>query len=309
MARRDLLTADERQILFGVPTDRENLARHYMLSSQDLALVATRRGDTNQIGFAVQLGLLRHPGFGFTLDAGAPVELVAFLGEQIGVPVAAFERYASRPATASVHAREAEAALGLRPPVNADLPLLIEAATQAAWSTDRGVPIITGITDALRASCITLPSPSVIERAGLAGRARARQRAYDAMLAGVPADSIAKLDAILIVDPQTGHTTLAWLREIANAPTADNVCGLLERLHRVRATGLPAAIGDCIHSDRLHQLVREGRASPAQLLGRYTPSRRRATLAAVLLDLETRLTDAALDMAVDRRAKLTPFEG
>ena len=119
MARRNLLIPDERQILFGVPTDRENLAPHYMLSSQDLALVATRRGDTNQIGFAVHLGLLRHPGFGFTLDVGAHTELVAFMGEQIGVPIAAFERYASRPATASVHAREAEAALGLRPPIAA----------------------------------------------------------------------------------------------------------------------------------------------------------------------------------------------
>jgi TnpA family transposase len=112
MARRDLLTPDERLAIFGVPTDRENLARHNMLSPKELALVAARRGDTNQIGFAVQLGLLRHPGFGFTLDAGAPTELVAFMGEQIGVPVAAFGRYASRPATASVHAREAETALG-----------------------------------------------------------------------------------------------------------------------------------------------------------------------------------------------------
>ena len=117
------------------------------------------------------------------------------------------------------------------------------------------------------------------------------------MLAGVSADSIIKLDAILIVDPQTGVTPLAWLRDIASAPSTDNVCGLLERLHRVRAIGLPATIGDSIHPDRLHQLIREGRASPAQLLGRYTPSRRRATLTAVLLDLETQLTDAALDMA------------
>ena len=85
------------------------------------------------------------------------------------------------------------------------------------------MPIVIGIVDALRASCITLPSPSVIERAGIAGRARARQRTYDALLAGVPADSLAKLDAVLAVDPQTRVTPLAWLREIATAPTPDNV--------------------------------------------------------------------------------------
>src|SRR3546814_9413488 len=98
--------------------------------------------------------------------------------------------------------------LGLRQPTNADLPLLIDAGAQAAWSTDRGVPIVAGITEALRASCITLPAPSVIERAGIAGRARARQRTYDALLAGVPVDSLAQLDAVLIVDPRTGLTPL-----------------------------------------------------------------------------------------------------
>ena len=297
MARRDLLTDIERRALFGVPDAREDLARHYMLSSRDLAFVASKRGDTNRLGFAVQLALLRHPGFGFTLDGGASAPLVAFMGEQIGVAASAFDGYAVRQATASVHAREAEHALGLRQPTNADLPLLIEAGARAAWSTDRGAPIVVGITDALRALCITLPSLSVIERAGLAGRARARQRTYDALLAAVSAESAAKLDTLLIVDPQTGLTPLAWLREVANAPTPDNVRGLLDRLARVRDIGLPVAIGDMIHPDRLRQLVREGRASSAQLIGRYTPSRRRATLAAMILDHEAKLVDAALDMA------------
>lgn len=284
MARRDLLTDAERRALFGVPETREDLARHYMLSPRDLVSVVAKRGDTNRLGFAVQFALLRHPGFGFTLEEGAPEHLVAFMGEQIGVFASAFDRYAARPATASVHARDAEAALGLRQPTNADLPLLIEAGAKAAWSTDRGVPIVIGITEALRASCITLPSPSVIERAGIAGRARARLRAYDALLVGVSADSLAKLDAVLVVDPQTGLTPLAWLREITTAPTPDNVRGLLDRLARVRDIGLPVAIGDAIHPDRLRQLVREGRASSAQLISRYTPSRRRATLAAMILD-------------------------
>ena len=297
MARRELLTEAERQAIFGVPVAREDLARHYMLSTDDIALVAARRGSANQLGFAVQLALLRHPGFGFTLEEGAPAHLVAFMGGQIGAAASTFDGYAARPATASDHARDAQAVLGLRPPANSDLPLLIEAGTKAAWSTDRGVPIVMGITEALRASCIMLPSSSVIERAAIAGRARARQRAYDALLAGVPADSLGKLDALLDVDPQTGVTPLAWLREIATAPTPDNVRGLLDRLARVREIGLPVSIGDVVHPDRLRQLVREARASPAQLIGRYTPSRRRATLAAMILDLEAKLTDAALDMA------------
>jgi len=297
MARRELLTDAERQALFSVPAAREDLARHYMLSTNDLALVAARRGRANQIGFAVQLALLRHPGFGFTLEAGVPAQLVTFMGEQIGVAASAFDGYAARPATASDHARDAEAALGLRPPANADLPLLIEAGTRAAWSTDRGVPIVAGITEALRASGIALPSPSVIERAAIAGRARARQRAYVALLACASAESVAKLDALLVIDPRTGLTPLAWLREVATAPTPDNVRGLLDRLARVRDIGLPISIGDAIHPDRLRQLLRDGRASPAQLIGRYTPSRRRATLAAMVLDLEAKLIDAALDMA------------
>jgi hypothetical protein len=164
LARRDLLTPDERQSLFGVPTDRENLAQHYMLSSRNLRLVVLRRSDTNQLGSAVQIGLLRHPGFGFNLDEGAPAQLVGFMGDQIGVSAAAFERYASRSSTASVHAREAETMLGLRTPLNTDLPLLIKAATKATRATDSGVPIITGITGVLCASCITLPSPTVVER-------------------------------------------------------------------------------------------------------------------------------------------------
>src|SRR5208283_1185756 len=45
------------------------------------------------------------------------------------------------------------------------------------------------------------------------------------------------------------------------------------------------------------QFIREGRISDAHQLGRYGAHRRRAILAANVIDLETRLTDALLDMA------------
>jgi hypothetical protein len=52
-----------------------------------------------------------------------------------------------------------------------------------------------------------------------------------------------------------------------------------------------------IHEDRFRQLIREGRISDAHQIARYAAPRRRAMLVASVIDLEARLTDAALDMA------------
>jgi len=65
---------------------------------------------------------------------------------------------------------------------------MIEAAAQCAWSTDRGQPIVAGIIAALLASKIILPAPAAVERAAIAGRARARKRVTDALLSGVSAE-------------------------------------------------------------------------------------------------------------------------
>ncbi|CAN7653798.1 hypothetical protein LJR219_005185 [Phenylobacterium sp. LjRoot219] len=43
--------------------------------------------------------------------------------------------------------------------------------------------------------------------------------------------------------------------------------------------------------------MREGRLSPTYLIDRYTLARRRATIVALLIDLEARLIDAAIEMA------------
>jgi hypothetical protein len=68
------------------------------------------------------------------------------------------------------HARLLAITLGLRSPANADLPMMIEAAAQAAWSTDRGQPIAAAVVSALRAAAVILPASSVIERTAIAGQ-------------------------------------------------------------------------------------------------------------------------------------------
>ena len=273
------------------------MARCFTPTQADRNLVAARRRDANRIGFAVQLALLRHPGIALA-QLEQPVEpLVQWLAKQLEIPAAPFAGYARRPQTMTDHARFLAATLGLRSPTNADLPMMIEAAAQAAWSTERGQPIAVAIIAALRAAGIILPAGNVIEGAAIAGRARARRRATDALLTEVSSEQITKLDRLLTLDPSMNMTPFAWLKAMPVAPKADHIRELLDRLHRVRDIGLSAGIAERIHEERLRQFVREGYASDAHQLGRYAARRRRAILVATVLDLEARLTDAVLDMA------------
>jgi hypothetical protein len=260
-------------------------------------LVATRRRDANRVGFAVQLALLRHPGIALA-HLEQPVEpLVHWLARQLEIPAAPFAGYARRPQTMTDHARLLATTLGLRPSANSDLALMIEAAAQAAWSTDLGQPIAAAVISALRAAGIILPASSVVERTAIAGRARARRRATDALLVGVSGTQISKLDQLLERDATLVMTPFAWLKAMPIAPKADHIRELLDRLRRVRDIGLPPKIAETVHEDRLQQFVREGYASDAHQLGRYAARRRRAILIATILDLEARLTDAVLNMA------------
>jgi hypothetical protein len=296
LKRRQILTDEERQALLGIPQDADSLARLFTLSRSDRHLVAERLSDASRLGFAVQLALLRHPGTVLANLDQSPEPLVIWLATQLGIP-AAFAAYARRPQTMTDHARRLAMTLGLRAPVAADLVPMIEVAAQAAWASDRGQPIVAAVIAALRTAGIIVPPAAVIERAAIAGRARARKRATDALLAGMTEEQLAKLDRLLVSDGSVGMTQFAWLKAMPIAPKADHVGELLDRLGRVREIGLQPDISERVAAERQRQFVREGYAADAHQLGRYTAHRRRAILVATAADLESRLTDAVLDMA------------
>lgn len=138
-----------------------------------------------------------------------PEALIAFMAEQLVIAPGLLSDYASREQTMTDHARELATALGFRGPVRSDVPLMIEAAAGAAWATDNGVTIAAGVIDALRGAKILLPAISTIERAGIAGRARARKQATQALLSGLNSAQLTKLDALFAASDDTESAPLA----------------------------------------------------------------------------------------------------
>jgi len=96
MTRRKLLSPKERQALLGIPDDEASLIRHYTLSPQDRLQAEVRRRAHNQLGNAVQLCLMRHPGRILEGEESPPAAMVAYVAEQLEVDPGAFALYSRR---------------------------------------------------------------------------------------------------------------------------------------------------------------------------------------------------------------------
>lgn len=297
MPRRTLLSAEARSRLLGIPTDRAEMARHYVLDAADLALVRARRRAANRLGFAVQLCLLRHPGTGLGAGEHPPAPMLAFVAEQLGVPPAAFAAYAARDQTRREHAAELLATLRLRSFRLADWRACLRVGAEAAWAADRGEPIVGAMLAHLRAEGVVVPGAAVLERIGLAARARARRLAFARLAEGMGDAERVALDALLVPDPALrGRSRFAWLRDAPEAPGPANILALLDRLDWVRGLDVDPARAARIHPARLARLVEEGGTMTAQHLAGVEPARRTALLVAQVADLRTRLADATLAM-------------
>ena len=296
MPRRSLLSNEQRTRLFAVPVDHAEMAKHYVLSADDLALVQIKRRSVNRLGFAIELCLLRHPGQGLGPGEHPPEAMIGFVAHQLGVSPAAFADYALRDQTRREHAVELQKYLRLRGFRLADWRACLQVGTDTAWATDRGEPIVRAMLAHLRAANVLIPAATVLERIGLAARVRARKRVFQALADGLTGDERAALDALLTVDPELHHSRFAWLRDYSESPAPSNILELLTRLEYVRGLKIDPDRAGRVHAARLGRLVDEGAIMTVQHIIDLEPARRTAILVAQVTDLDARLADATLAM-------------
>jgi hypothetical protein len=76
----------------------------------------------------------------------------------------------------------------------------------------------------LRANGVLRPSAAVLERIGLAARARARKRTFETLAAGMSDAERDTLARLLTVDPELRRSRFAWLRDYSESPAPSNTC-------------------------------------------------------------------------------------
>jgi TnpA family transposase len=314
MPRRPVLTVIERNELLALPIDELARVQHYTLSDSDLAIIRQRRGDENRLGFAVQLCYLRFPGRALGVDEVPDAALVERLVKQLGISAESWDQYAARPQTRVEHFAELQTWLKLRTFDLSDYRRWAVTLADLAQRTDRGFALAEAIVAGLRGESIVVPSVEVIERICAEALTHGTRRMHTRLIEPVSAASLAALDQLLVVAGGAQLSRLSWLRQPSGTPRARHILTHLERLKTVRAIGIPPDTGHAVHSGRLAKLAREGGQMTSQHLRDLEPTRRHATLVAVVLDTQATLIDEVIDLhdrflgAVFSRAKRTHAE-
>jgi TnpA family transposase len=296
MARRKQLGGAAWERLLAPATDEREMVRHYTLSSDDRTLIASKRTEATQLGFAIMLLYVRYPGRVLAAGEAPPVPMIGFVARQLEVSKGAFVAYGRRDETRRKHLAELVHAFKLRAFDPVASRLLIAQLTPPAQNDPRPGRLAAIAIDALRRQNVLLPPASVLELVVQQARTRAERISHQAVTSRINDQQRGALDQLLQRKPDTPFTTLAWLRAAPQSPTARNLLALVERVRFVRTLELDHACEATVSLAVFERLADEGLRITTQHLGELAPDRRYAVLTATVLRLESQLIDATLNM-------------
>lgn len=296
MNRGQLLTDDERDQLLRIPTDETTLYRLYTLPPDEVNYVRRALEPHTIMDRGLHLSLLKWPGTGFQLGQRIPPELAHFLAKQLKISIKSY-RISGRVNQAHTRAaRDAAGFFGMRTSTSDDYEAIVALAANEAAHTDSGWKIAEAMLKGLRSAKLVIPAWTTLDRAGLAGAARAKAQAVQTVVSAVTADQRRQLDRLLVTDTAIGQTRLAWLRNVKESARVSHLGHVIERREFLDGLGISTDIGSQITPWQLSRLVYRGNRARAQDIAEFADDHRHAVLATQVLHLHKVMSDGGVEM-------------
>ena len=296
----DFLTAEQQRRYgryAGEPSPAQ-LGRYFHLDDADRAVLKTRRGDHNRLGFALQLGTVRFLGTFLDNPIDVPDVVVAHVARQLAITDRTCLRHYGVGGTHWDHVKAIKAAYGYRD--FSDQPghfQLIRWLYARAWvSAERPSLLFDLATAWLVERKVLLPGVTVLARVVAQARDRAASRLWRALAAAPDAEQRERLEALLIVPEGTRQSHLDRLRCAPTRVSGPALVAALRRLEEIRALGVAELDLSRVPAGRLKALARHAASSWAAVIARMPRDRRVATLLAFARTFEATALDDALDL-------------
>ena len=286
----------------GVPSQAE-LERLFFLDDDDLALIASRRGDHNRLGFALQATTVRHVGVFLTEDPiDVPWPVVEYLARQLGIEdPSCVKKYAQRTPTVYEHSWEIRTAYGYSElsdgPKGPEFRQFLDG---RAWTRTEGpATMFTHAVGWLRGNRVLLPGISVLTRLISEVREDVAGRQHAAIAeAAAAADRHLPARLLELLDPEDGQR-YSGLQVLSRGPkraSGPQAQVALSRSERLLGLGAGKVDVSAVPANKLAAMARYGLHTKAPALADLVEPRRTATLVATVRALEASAVDDTIDL-------------
>ncbi|WP_373894770.1 Tn3 family transposase [Virgibacillus sp. CBA3643] len=296
MRGKELLTKNQRREWMDLSELTEwELATYYTFSPDDLKIIDQHRRSHNRLGFAVQLCLLRYPGWSLTDVKNVPENALGYIARQIQVDPAVFNRYAERSPTRREHLREIRTEYGYRNFNLNEYRNISRLLVQHAMQNGHAVHLLQTAVDEMRRQKIIFPNITTIERLVWESRNRAEENIYRELNHSLSHEQKQKLDQLLESSMGNGTSPLGWLKGKPGNFSPQSFLEVIKRLDYIRQLKLNLD-HQRIHPNRLRQLSRLGAKYDAHAFRRFKAPKRYSMLVAYLAHLSQDFIDQAIEI-------------
>lgn len=295
---RELLTTDQRQSLMQVPEDEWIMGTYYTFSKQDLEIISKRRREENRLGFAVQLSILRFPGWPYTHIKDIPDSVIHYLAQQINVNPSSFGLYPQRENTLWDHLKEIRNGYGFVTFTLKEYRVTFKHLYRLSFENGDAIHLLNECIRFLRENKIILPAITTLERMVWEARAMAEKKLFSTVSQSLTNEQKEKLEEIITTQHQSGtnRTILGWLKEPPGHPSTETFLKVTERLEYIQGMELETVKVNHLHRNRLLQLSRLGSRYEPYAFRDFQDNKRYSILTVYLLNLTQELTDKAFEI-------------
>lgn len=169
-------------------------------------------------------------------------------------------------------------------------------AAPIALTTTKPIVVAEALMAELRRRGVAAPGPTVIERLVATAMLEAERHVERTVVAALSEPQQRTLDGLLDVVPGQSLSPLVQARETTGATNTRTLTRLIGQRERLNALAIgPEGLAG-LHEARVRMLAAEGMRLSAQHLRTLKPMRRRAVLAATVVETTARLTDTIIGL-------------
>lgn len=295
---RVLLTKEQRVNFMKYPEDDWSVGSYYTFSKEDIEIIKSHRKEDNQLGFAVQLAVLRYPGWSFNSNNDIPDTVVRYIANQVGTVPKVLNYYATRGNTSRDHIKEIREKYGYTSFSPKEYNITMKYLINLALENDNSLFLIDRCIYFLRQNKVMLLAITTIESLVWEVKEIAETTVIDTIINYLSDEQRKKLDNVVFLssDKLKNKTILGWLKEPLRRPSADNFLKSIEKLEYIRELGLDSILLNTLHSNKINQIYNFGKRYEPYEFRLFKEDKRHAMLSVFLLNLSKDLTDKAFEI-------------